>query len=209
MCHYTRIPIPWYPYPYTHGTPYLLPTYIHALIHLFIYLFILLSLSLFILLSLSLLLFSSLLFCLLLLSPCLLGKACPWAEAAGLISLVCTNVLFYLIIIQQYTCMVQYVCIHMYCIVHVCTSSTMYVSNRCMYVHRVVCVVLCVCSPVYVQQYTCCVVQYGLPVHGMPLVYSLCVSHTCCTQCAIYSLVYLYIIKRHCVSYTMPTSNSF
>jgi hypothetical protein len=43
---------------------------------------------LFILLSLSLLLFSSLLFCLLSLSPCLLGKACPWAEAAGLISLV-------------------------------------------------------------------------------------------------------------------------
>lgn len=28
-----------YPYPYTHGTPCLLPTYIHALIHLF-YLFI-------------------------------------------------------------------------------------------------------------------------------------------------------------------------
>lgn len=68
MCHYARIPIPWYPYPYAHGTPYLLPTYIHTLIHLF-YLFILLSLSLFILLSLSLLLFSSLLFCLLSLSP--------------------------------------------------------------------------------------------------------------------------------------------
>ena len=39
MCHYTRIPVPWYPYPYTHGTPCLLPTYIHVLIHLF-YLFI-------------------------------------------------------------------------------------------------------------------------------------------------------------------------
>lgn len=91
-----------YPYP---GTPTPIPMvphtyYLHTLIHLFIYLFILLSLSLFILLSLSLLLFSSLLFCLLSLSPCPLGKACPWAEAAGLISLVCTNVLFYLIIIQ-------------------------------------------------------------------------------------------------------------
>lgn len=32
-------PYPGTPYPYTHGTPYLLPTYIHALIHLF-YLFI-------------------------------------------------------------------------------------------------------------------------------------------------------------------------
>lgn len=63
-----------YPYPYTHGTPCLLPTYIHVLIHLFIYLFILLSLSLFILLSLSLLLFSSLLFCLLSLSPCPLAR---------------------------------------------------------------------------------------------------------------------------------------
>lgn len=149
MCHYTRIPVPWYPYPYTHGTPYLLPTYIHALIHLF-YLFILLSLSLFILLSLSLLLFSSLLFCLLSLSPCLLGKACPWAGAAGLIYLVCANVLFYLIIIQQYTCMVWYVCISMYCIVYVYVSSIIHVSNRCMYVHSVVCIVLCTCGLVYV-----------------------------------------------------------
>lgn len=150
MCHYTRIPIPWYPYPYTHGTPYLLPTYIHALIHLFIYLFILLSLSLFILLSLSLLLFSSLLFCLLSLSPCPLGKACPWAEAAGLISLVCASILFYLIIIQQYTCMVWYVCISMCCIVDVYASSIIHVSNRCMYVHSVVCIVLCACGLVYV-----------------------------------------------------------
>lgn len=150
MCHYTRIPIPWYPYPYTHGTPYLLPTYIHALIHLFIYLFILLSLSLFILLSLSLLLFSSLLFCLLSLSPCLLGKACPWAEAAGLISLVCINVLFlfnYYPVVYMYS---MYVYISMYCILCVYTSSIVYVSNRCMYVHSIVCIVLCACGPVYV-----------------------------------------------------------
>lgn len=138
----TLVPLPlypWYPMP---------TTYIHTCIDtfvLFIYLFILLSLCLFILLSLSLLLFSSLLFSLL-----ALGKACPWAEAAGLISLVYANVLFYLIIIQQYTCMVWYVCIHMCCIVYVYTSSTMYVSNRCMYVHSVVCIVLCTCGPVYV-----------------------------------------------------------
>ena len=195
-------PYPGTPTPYTHGTPYLLPTYIHALIHLF-YLFIYLSYYLY-------LSYSSLLSCSVSSRSLLaLGKACPWAEAAGLISLVCANVLFYLIIIQQYTCMVWYVCIHMYCIVYVCTSSTMYVSNRCMYVHSVVCIVLCACGPVYVQQYTHCAVQYGLPVHGVPLVYSLCVSHTCYTQCAIYSLVCLCIIKRHCVSYTMPTLNSF
>lgn len=39
--------LPWYPYPYTHGTPCLLPTYIHALIHLF-YLFIYLIVFVFI-----------------------------------------------------------------------------------------------------------------------------------------------------------------
>lgn len=139
----TLVPLPlypWYPIP---------TTYIHTCIDtfvLFIYLFILLSLSLFILLSLSLLLFSSLSSR----SFLALGKTCPWAKAAGLILLVCTNVLFYLIIIQQYTCMVWYVCIHMYCIVYVCTSSTMYVSNRCMYVYGVVCTVLCECGLVYV-----------------------------------------------------------
>ena len=37
------------------------------------------------------------------------GKACPWAGAAGFISLVYTSILFYLIIIQQYTCTV---CVH-------------------------------------------------------------------------------------------------
>lgn len=148
MCHYTRIPIPlypWYPIPTTY-----IHTCIDTFVYLFIYLFILLSLSLFILLSLSLLLFSSLLFCLLSLSPCPLGKACPWAEAAGLISLVCASILFYLIIIQQYTCMVWYVCISMCCIVDVYASSIIHVFNRCMYVHSVVCIVLCTCGPVYV-----------------------------------------------------------
>lgn len=209
MCHGTRIlptlvPLPlypWYPMP---------TTYIHTCIDTFV-LFIYLSYCLCVYLSYCLCLsYSSLLSCSVSSRSLLaLGKACPWAEAAGLISLVCVNVLFYLIIIQQYTCMVWYVRIHMYCIVYVCTSSIMYVSNRWMYVHSVVCIVLCTSGPVYVQQYTWCAVQYGLPVHGVPLVYSLCVSHTCYTQCAIYSLVCLRIIKRHCVSYTMPILNSF
>ena len=96
-----------YPYPYTHGTPYLLPTYIHALMHLF-YLFIYLSYCLCVCLSYCLCLsYSSLLSCSVSSRSLLaLGKACSWAEAAGLISLVYANVLFYLIIIQQSTCMV-------------------------------------------------------------------------------------------------------
>lgn len=40
MCHDVRIPVPWYPYPYIHGTPYLLPTYIHACIDTFVYLIV-------------------------------------------------------------------------------------------------------------------------------------------------------------------------
>nr|DAG86660.1 MAG TPA: hypothetical protein [Caudoviricetes sp.] len=37
----------------------------------------------------------------------------------------------------------------MYCIVYVYVSSIIHVSNRCMYVHSVVCAVLCACGPVY------------------------------------------------------------
>ena len=150
MCHGTRIPLPWYPYPYTHGTPYLLPTYIHALIHLF-YLFIYLSYCLCVCLSYCLCLsYSSLLSCSLSSRSLLaLGKACHWAWATGLIFLVRANVLFYLIIIQQYTCLVWYVCIYMYCIVYVYVSSIIHVSNRCMYVNSVVCTVLCECGHVY------------------------------------------------------------
>ena len=93
-------------YPYTHGTPCLLPTYIHALIHLF-YLFIYLIVFVFVYLIVfvSLTLLSCSLSSRSLLA---LGKACPLAGAAGLIHLMCANVLFYLIIIQQYTCMVWY-----------------------------------------------------------------------------------------------------
>lgn len=141
----TLVPIPlypWYPMP---------TTYIHTCIDTFIYLFIYLIVFVFVYLivfvSLTLL-FSLVLSSLALSLP--LSKACPWAGAAGLISIVYTNVLFYLIIIQQYTCMVWYACISIYCIVYVYTSSIIHVSNRCMYVHSVVCIVLCVCALVYV-----------------------------------------------------------
>lgn len=149
MCHGTRIPLPWYPYPYTHGTPCLLPTYIHALIHLFYFIYLSYCLCLYYLIvfiSLALL-FSLVLSPLALSLP--LARPALGQEAAGLTSIVCINILFYLIIIQQHTCMVWYICIYMCCIVYVYTSSTMYVSNRCMYVHSVVCAVLCTCGPVY------------------------------------------------------------
>ena len=68
-------------------------------IHTYMYWYIC-FIYLFILLSLSLLSFSSLLLSLSSRSLLALGKACLWAGAAGLILLVCVNVLFYLIIIQ-------------------------------------------------------------------------------------------------------------
>lgn len=152
-----RAYVPWYTY-----TPILVPlplypwypiptTYIHTCIDTFV-LFIYLSYCLCVCLSYCLCLsYSSLLSCSLSSRSLLvLGKACPWAKAAGLISLMCINVLFYLIIIQQYTCMVWYVCIYMHCIVYVYVSSIIHVSNRCMYVHSVVCTVLCACGLVYV-----------------------------------------------------------
>ena len=76
MCHGTRIPLPWYPYHYTHGTLYLLPTYIHALIHLFylfIYLIVFVFVYLIVFVSLTLL-FSPVL------SPSLSPSLspCPW-----------------------------------------------------------------------------------------------------------------------------------
>lgn len=150
MCHDVRIPVPWYPYPYTHGTPYLLPTYIHALIHLF-YLFIYLIAFVFVYLivfvSLTLL-FS------LVLSPLVLALP-PWQGlplgrgSRSYLSCVCQCfILFnYYPVVYMYS---MYVCIYMYCILCMYTSSTMYVSNRCMYVHSVVCIVLCACGPVYV-----------------------------------------------------------
>ena len=135
MCHGTRIPLPWYPYPYTHGTPYLLPTYIHALIHLFylfIYLFILLSLCLFILLSLSLLLFSSLLFSLLSLSPC------PWQGlplGSGSRSyLPCACQCFILFNYYPVVYMYGMVCMYLHVLYSVCVCIIYYTCIQQMYV---------------------------------------------------------------------------
>lgn len=107
----TLVPLPiypWYPIP---------TTYIHTCIDTFV-LFIYLSYYLCVCLSYCLCLsYSSLLSCSLSSRSLLaLGKACPWAEAAGLISLMRINVLFYLIIIQQYTCMVWYDVLYSVCV---------------------------------------------------------------------------------------------
>lgn len=132
MCHDVRIPVPWYPYPYTYGTPYLLPTYIHALIHLFI----LLSLSLFVLLSLSLLLFSSFLLSLLSLlslSPCL-WQGLPLGRGSRPY-LSCMRECF--ILFNYYPVVYMYsmcVCISVYCIVYVCVYIMHCVCIQQMYV---------------------------------------------------------------------------
>lgn len=143
-----------YPYP---GTPTPIPMvphayYLHTYMHwyiCFIYLFILLSLCLFILLSLSLLLFSSLLFYLLSLSPC------PWQGLPlGRGSRSYFSCMYQCFILFNYypvVCMYGMgVCIYMYCIVYVYVSSIIHVSNRCMYVHSVMCSVYYACGSVYV-----------------------------------------------------------
>lgn len=93
MCHGIRIPLPWYPY--THGTPCLLPTYIHVLIHLFylfIYLIVFVFVYLIIFVSLTLL-FS------LVLSP--LALSLPLARPAlgqgqQALSLLCVQVFYFI-----------------------------------------------------------------------------------------------------------------
>ena len=95
-----------YLYPYPGALPYptpCLPTYIHVYIivyvcddvcvYLIVFVFALFSLLLSLFLSLFSLFFFSY-------PRRACGKACPWAGAAGFISLVYTSVLFYLIIIQ-------------------------------------------------------------------------------------------------------------
>lgn len=151
MCHGTRIPIPWYPLPLYPWYP-MPTTYIHTCI-CFIYLFILLSLSLFILLSLSLLPFSSLLLSLISLSPCH-WQGLPLGRGSRSY-LSCARQ--YFILFNYYPTVYmygRYVSIHMYCIVYVYVSSIIHVSNRCMYVHSVVCLccvhaVLCMCSSIH------------------------------------------------------------
>lgn len=84
-----------YPYPYTHGTPCLLPTYIHALIHLFylfIYLIVFVFVYLIVFVSLTLL-FS------LVLSP--LALSLPLARPAfgqrqQVLSLLCTPMFYFI-----------------------------------------------------------------------------------------------------------------
>lgn len=95
MCHDVRILLPWYPYPYTHGIPCLLPTYIHALIHLFylfIYLIVFVFVYLIVFVSLTLL-FS------LVLSP--LALSLPLARPAlgqrqQVLSLLCTQMFYFI-----------------------------------------------------------------------------------------------------------------
>lgn len=105
-----------YPYPYP-GAPTLPHAYLHTYMYTSLCMYVMMCV--FILLSLSLLCSLSCCLCLSysslpsysLSSRSLLacGKACPWAGAAGFISLVYANVLFYLFISQEYVCIV---CIH-------------------------------------------------------------------------------------------------
>ena len=146
MCHGTRMPLSWYPLPLYPWYP-IPTTYIHTCIDTFV-LFIYLSYCLCLCLSYCLCL-SSLLFSLLSLSPC------PWQGlplgrgSRSYLSCVCQCfILFnYYPAVHMYG---RYVCIHMYCIVYVYVSSIIHVSNRCMYVHSIVCTMLCACGPVYV-----------------------------------------------------------
>ena len=199
MCHDVRIPIPipWCPYP----TP-CLSTYIHVYIivyvcddvcvYLIVFVFALFSL----LLSLSLLLFSFFFFSCSLLAC---GKACPWAEAAGLISLVYASVLFYLIIIHQYTCIVcvyvplcivQCMCIH-----HV---LCMYPTDVCMYIVQcVLCCVhaaLCIHSSIHTvlcsTDYLCMVCHSVQPV---------CITYMLCIACYLFFSMFVYNKKALCI----------
>ena len=141
-----------YPYP---GTPTPIPMvphtyYLHTYMHwyiCFIYLFILLSLCLFILLSLSLLLFSLVLSPLALSLPLARPALGQGQQALSLYVRQCFILFNYYPVVHMYG---MYVCSYMYCIVYVYVSSIIHVSNRCMYVHSVVCIVLCTCGPVYV-----------------------------------------------------------
>ena len=142
-----------YPYP---GTPapipmvphaYYLHTYMHWYIYLFIYLIVFVFVYLIVFVSLTLL-FS------LVLSPLALALP-PWqglplgrGSRSYLSCMYQCFILFnYYPVVHMYS---MYVCIYMYCILCVYTLSIVHVSNRCMYVHSAVCIVLCACGPVYV-----------------------------------------------------------
>ena len=120
-----------YPYPYTHthGTPYLLPTYIHALIHLF-YLFIYLIVFVFVYLIVFVSL--TLLFSLLSLSPC------PWQGlplGRGSRSyLSCVHQCFILFNYYPAVHMYGIVCMYSHVLYSVCMYIIYYVCIQQMYV---------------------------------------------------------------------------
>lgn len=149
MCHGTRIPLPWCPYPYTHGAPCLLPTYIHALIHLFylfIYLIVFVFVYLIVFVSLTLLfslVLSPLALSLPLARPAFGRGSRPYLSCVG----QCFILFNYYPVVHMYS---RCVCISMYFIVYVYVSSIIHVSNRCMYVYSVVYTVLCASGLVYV-----------------------------------------------------------
>lgn len=132
MCHGIRIHLPWYPYPYTHGTPCLLPTYIHALIHLFylfIYLIVFVFVYLIVFVSLTLL-FS------LVLSP--LALSLPLARPAlgqrqQVLSLLCAQCF---ILFNYYPVVHRYgiVCMYLHVLYSVCVYIIYYVCIQQMYV---------------------------------------------------------------------------
>lgn len=127
-----------YPYP---GAPtpipmvphtYYLHTYIHALIHLFIYLIVFVFVYLIVFVSLTPLF--SLLSCSLSSRSLLaLGKACPWAEAAGLSSLMRANIF---ILFNYYPVVHMYgmVCMYPHVLYSVCVCIIYYTCIQQMYV---------------------------------------------------------------------------
>lgn len=186
MCHDVRIPIP---------IPWC-PTLPHAYLHTYMYVSLCMCVMMCVLILWPLSLLCSLSCCLCLsysslsssslaLSPCL-GKACPWAEAAGLFLSTYTSFLFYLFIIQEYTCIV---CIHtsLYTRQYMC----MYYS-LCMYPTDV-----CMCI-VYSVLYC---VHAALCIHGSihAVLYSidyLCIVYPVCIACvynihAVYSVLFI------------------
>lgn len=142
---HTLVPLPlypWYPIPTT-----CIHTCINTFVYLFIYLIVFVFVYLIVFVSLTLL-FS------LVLSPLALALP-PWqglplgrGSRSYLSCMYQCFILFnYYPVVHMYS---MYVCIYMYCILCVYTSSIVHVSNRCMYVHSVVCIVLYACGPVYV-----------------------------------------------------------
>lgn len=183
MCHYTRIPIPWYPYPYTHGTPYLLHTYMHAFV-LFIYLIVFVFVYLIVFVSLTLL-FS------LVLSPLALSLP-PWQGlplGRGSRSyLSCARQCFILFNYYPVVYMCGMVCMYLnvlysvcVCIIYYTCVQQMYVCTQCG-VYYTVCMRPCVCVVVYML---CCVVWTTCAW------YTLSTQHVCITY-ILYIVYYLF-----------------